>query len=561
MTYAHSVFVVLGYQMLVTAKKRSRTNTGSSNSARRGRAIAAAINSRYPLSDFGRAYMRRGTAQNLEDFGATFADADEAQRDRRKRFGYYGRGMYDRQYRGSGSYVGKALKFAKRHHLGDRAVAAMGKYGGAYGALGASAYKRGKSLYMGRGSYTNTNSLINGSTGLDAPSFKSYNDETKAIAITHVEYIKDIFGNEWDSTPSIINPFVVQTFEINPANSQVFPWLSQLACNYEEYEIKQLMFSFKTRVGTNLQTQDGQIGTVTMHTDYRVEDKPKLLKNEVLAAYGSVSGEIDSAIQHGIECDTSKIKGDGHKYIRVGGVANDDTDWGRFQLGVDNTPQSLSNKVIGELYVSYTVVLRKPRIFASLGGAIATDKHKIRIAVDKTADEDIEVDNVSSVVFSDKLNSIGCLVQSAFFPSTVSATNAFFRVRHIIVVPASFQGPFELLITRTAPAVGSNEYPRTKETLVETGTDSKIDIVSQDGAYAPELVGSATQEFVHNACIRVKCVANPVVRGDNTIVVTELINVATSSTEDQMTTEFEVRRYNTNDGNSSEFVSSDGSSY
>lgn len=561
MTYAYSVFVVLGYQMLVSAKKRSRTSTGSS-SAKRGRAIAAAINSRYPLSDFGRAYMRRGTAQNLEDFGATFADADDAQKDRRKRFGYYGRGMY----RGSGSYASKALKFAKRHQFGDRAIAAIGKYGGQYGALGASAYKRGKSLYMGRGSYTNTNSLINGSTGLDAPSFKSFNDETKAIAITHVEYIKDIFGNEWDtSTSSIMNPFVVQSFEINPANSQVFPWLSQLACNYEEYEIKQLMFSFKSRVGSNLQTQDGQIGTVTMHTDYRVEDKPKLLKNEVLAAYGSVSGEIDSAIQHGIECDISKLKGDGHKYIRVGGVATDDTDWGRFQVGVDNTPQSLSNKVIGELYVSYTVVLRKPRIFASIGGAIATDKHKVRVKYLKTNTEDnVVASNTSSEVFSDKLNSIGCMVESGYGDSASNVTTdvvnrTHWYQEHTITVPASFQGPFELLITHSSAVAGSNLYPRAHQTTVVGAVESKIDVISVEGQYEPE--SNDAHHIVLGAATRAKLVANPVVRGDNKIIVTEYIQIGAHSLTDQMTTEFEIRRYNTNDGNASEFVSADGSSY
>ena len=107
----------------------------------------------------------------------------------------------------------------------------------------------------------------------------------------------------------------------------------------------------------------------------------KLTKQDMLQAYGTTVAKItDEDILHGIECDPSKIKGDAHKFIRSGQTTQDkhDFDWGLFQIAVDNTPAVLSNKVIGELYVSYTVKLSKPRLFAALGLSIPQDQFLVK---------------------------------------------------------------------------------------------------------------------------------------------------------------------------------------
>lgn len=84
------------------------------------------------------------------------------------------------------------------------------------------------------------------------------------------------------------------------------------------------MFCFKTRVGDNLTTTDGQVGTIMMFTDYNATDKPRKTKQDMLQAYGTTVAKItDADVQHGIECDPTKIKGDAHKFMRVGKIDQD----------------------------------------------------------------------------------------------------------------------------------------------------------------------------------------------------------------------------------------------
>jgi hypothetical protein len=48
-------------------------------------------------------------------------------------------------------------------------------------------------------------------------------------------------------------------------------------------------------------------------------------------------------------------------------------DHGLFQIAVSNAPSSYANQVLGELWVSYTIKLRKPKLFTGLGLGISRD--------------------------------------------------------------------------------------------------------------------------------------------------------------------------------------------
>lgn len=82
-------------------------------------------------------------------------------------------------------------------------------------------------MYSGRGSYARNEVMVGG-------------DETGSICISNREYVGDIFA------PSASGTFSVTPFPLNPGLEQSFPWLSQLAANYEEYEFIQLVFEFKS---------------------------------------------------------------------------------------------------------------------------------------------------------------------------------------------------------------------------------------------------------------------------------------------------------------------------
>jgi hypothetical protein len=72
---------------------------------------------------------------------------------------------------------------------------------------------------------------------------------------------------------------------------------------------------------------------------------------------------------HGVECDPSKHHNDGHYLTRTGPPRPDedlnDYDHGWTQVTVVDTPTNAPNITLGELHVSYTIKLSKPRIWQS----------------------------------------------------------------------------------------------------------------------------------------------------------------------------------------------------
>jgi hypothetical protein len=139
-------------------------------------------------------------------------------------------------YTGSGAYgIRKTLgEFAKRNKIGQRVFdATAGRLLGGHG------------MYTGMGEYApDTNSLISKSSMDVVPLFTPETDA--GIQISRREYVSEIYG------PPLVAgepaPFTIQTFAINPGLEKTFPWLSQLAQNYDEYELVQCIFTFKFRM-------------------------------------------------------------------------------------------------------------------------------------------------------------------------------------------------------------------------------------------------------------------------------------------------------------------------
>lgn len=406
---------------------------------------------RYPGKYYGYIAVPRSEA-TFETYGPSWSVANPAQRKARLDNKYIGAGRYRkrRSYRGRGMYYGGAGSYFSRmmRRQMHRTMAGQTPLGQLGKKLGRSALARAEGALMasGSGSYDlnaaapASNNLVAGG-GLSVPTFGTHDDETGSLVVQHEEYVKDIYGVPWTSndpnTASIVEPFVNNAIALNPGLATTFPWLSQIACNYEEYELLQCMFCFKTRVGDNLTTTDGQVGTLLMFTDYNATDQPRRTKQDMLQAYGTSVAKIsDNDILHGIECDPSKIKGDAHKFVRCGQTSQDkhDFDWGLFQIAVDNTPAVLSNKVIGELYVSYTVRLSKPRLFAALGLSIPQDQFLVKHTAPTNGNA------VGTLVGSGESNSLG---------SSLELINHATLGNYTIVkvtLPASYSGALEAVV-------------------------------------------------------------------------------------------------------------------
>lgn len=328
--------------------KRSYSTMNSSQ--RKAIAISRKERSKWPYGTYGTAHYRRGTPENLERFGQTYKAASPAQRLNRKTYGYVGRGKY-----GVGKFTRDFKKIVPKSIRQAAETAAVSAL--ASGMSGSGLYGRG--LY-GRGAYSNT--LVEG--GRPAMSVGAPNDETQDIVISHSEYLQDVYG-----APSA--NFFVENWQLNPALVENFPWLSQLAQNYEEYEFVQLLFTYKSTVDPSATNNtNGATGTLIMATNYN-PTAPNFSTKEVMMQYhGANSGRVTDDHVHGVECDPSKNAGSAQKYTRsqpvVVGQDPKTFDLGNFQLAQVNLPSTFFGQQIGELWVTYTVRLSKPRLFTSL---------------------------------------------------------------------------------------------------------------------------------------------------------------------------------------------------
>lgn len=369
--------------------------------------------------------VQRGTATNLGLFGETYKSATPLQRDNRKHYAYTGRGLYH----GRGGYWGRTIGGALGGLFGDSASGAKwgDRIGDAAGVL------------MGRGAYV-TNDTIG--AGSNIPSFGSGDSQGNTV-ITFREYICDIYAPDPSTTA-----WAPQVFTLNPGIEATFPHLAQIAQNYEEYELMQCMFTFKSNIAPIGASSSGQVGEVIMATNYNASAAPYPDKQTALQAALAASCRASENMMHGIECDPKKLSGPPGKYIRAGPVNPSEDiktyDHGILQVAVTGIPQAYANQPIGELWCAYTVSLRKPKKFTSLGLGISRDVFAL---VDPSSDTLPFVPTTPSTsrgVLTGQQNRIGCKLQSSAL-----GTNVIF--------PAAWAGNVKIrLVLRTSAPVVVN---------------------------------------------------------------------------------------------------------
>jgi len=395
--------------------KRMRLTDGAtsggtySSSQRKAMAINSRINTKYPYATHGRSYSKRGSAQSLDMYGPTYKTASAGQQAARKEYGYVGRGKYWGKALGgyAGSYFGsKGRKLGS--YLGDKASDyAVKRF-------------KGRGLYQGRGSYNN---LVSGGD----MSMSGAGNETEAVTFTNREYIKDIYGPTNGS-------FTNLDMSLNPGLEHTFPWLAQIAANYEEYEFIQLLFEFKSTVNAST-GGDGQTGTIIMATNYNASEATFTDKASMMQYHGGQSGRLTDDLIHGVECDPSKSVGDMHKYVRTDPVKDDikSYDHGKFNFAIANMPGEFADQQVGELWVSYTVKLLKPKLGCARLVNQSIDRFSIRpimannapIAATSSQDLNCGTTRSDQVYEQYDANSIGCALDensTLIFPATETGT-------------------------------------------------------------------------------------------------------------------------------------------
>lgn len=277
----------------------------------------------------------------------------------------------DGRYYGRGGFWGDAWKSARNlgrsvHNTLSNAPEPL-RMAGRWGlkrALGADV-GGAVSRMVGTGGYGQSNELIKGSFARSGiPRFDMEND-TNGIVLSHSEYVMDVYS------PATPNGTENIKLDLNAGIAATFPLLSQTAADFEEFRILQCILHYKPTL-SDYQTTNGQVGTIVMATQHNPSSQNFVTKEQMLAQTGGVSGKATEPIDFGVECNPSKLHTDGKFLVRTGpvqsGLAKSDFDLGFVQMKIMSCPDA--NLTLGELHISYTVQLLKPRKHSSLGLAI-----------------------------------------------------------------------------------------------------------------------------------------------------------------------------------------------
>jgi hypothetical protein len=164
---------------------------------------------------------------------------------------------------------------------------------------------------------------------------------------------------------------------------------------------------------------------------------------------------------HGVECDPAKLAGARQKYVRVGHIPPTEDqknyDLGRTSLAVVNAPSVYAGQQIGELWVSYTVMLRKPKIGSGNAYNVRRD---LFLAVPRTlTGNDMIADQAT--LLAGARNSLGCQIiipavntvvpvagsddLRQVIPTTLVPVGGItFREQFKLVIPSNYSGVLRL---------------------------------------------------------------------------------------------------------------------
>jgi len=176
--------------------------------------------------------------------------------------------------------------------------------------------------------------------------------------IRHREYLGPII------TSSTAGAFKIQSYALQPAQDESFPWLSQIAASYEEYKPDGLMYEFRSTCSDAIASSSNlALGQVMLCTQYDPTDPAFTNDVQMLNYSWAQSGKVSDNLQHYVECDP-KQSPLSHLYTRNGSAASEAdlrfSDFGRFSIATSGLQGT--DVQIGQLWVSYSFVLYKPKL-------------------------------------------------------------------------------------------------------------------------------------------------------------------------------------------------------
>lgn len=202
----------------------------------------------------------------------------------------------------------------------------------------------------GMGTYkVNQNTLM---TDNGPPIFTHSKDGS--VTITHRELFAKVSSS---------SAFASNSYNINPGNSTLFPWLSRIAINYQEFKFHGLILEYQSTSADALNSTNTALGTVNIATNYDAV-APAFTSVEQMAAYEYYTFSKPSGNHiHPIECAPSQNVLT-RLYVRDPADVITSSDIRFHDLGKVTIATQGSQAVaeVGKLWVSYSICLYKPQL-------------------------------------------------------------------------------------------------------------------------------------------------------------------------------------------------------
>jgi len=245
---------------------------------------------------------------------------------------------------------GKALMTIRGH--GDYSIGQQ--IGSSLGGMAESVIGK----LFGSGSY------MLGSNTLQSNAVPEFALSHKGNEFAHREFVADIFSGPAFDGSGTATAFNNRQFVINPADEALFPWIQQLAENYEVYEFLGLIFEFIPSSGNAVSSTNAALGTVIMATQYNSLDAPFTTKRQMESYEFATSTVPSKAMIHPVECARGENALE-TLYINNPGAQTNIGDPRFANLGILNIAtigQQALKANLGELWVSAHVRFKRPRL-------------------------------------------------------------------------------------------------------------------------------------------------------------------------------------------------------
>jgi hypothetical protein len=166
--------------------------------------------------------------------------------------------------------------------------------------------------------------------------------EKNSDTFTRREFIQNIGSNAYAGNLKVLAQ------PVNPGNSELFPWLSQIARGYQKYRFKWIKFMYAPTCPTTT------VGTLYLVPDYNVDVDASFDVSSLYNYKNAVTGNVWSPLLMVANMDMNSYKS---YFIRDTQyqVLNDAKTYDVFRLYLGTTGANVVPTTIGQLWVEYSV--------------------------------------------------------------------------------------------------------------------------------------------------------------------------------------------------------------